>query len=187
MNDARTALLDTALERFVERGYESTGIQEIVDRAGVSKPTLYHHFGCKEGLLLALLAESLEPFQSRLESAANHQDDLPLALNRVTRAFFDFAGQSPQFYRLVICLASAPSGSASARAFAPYAARWHAVLKRLFTAASNPRVHSRSAQLAVTFLGVINTWISLALNDAIALDQDLAFQAVHQYMHGIYA
>lgn len=187
MNSARTALLETSLRLFCERGYEGVGIQEIVDAAGVTKPTLYHHFGSKRGLLDGILRDHFEPFLLRLSRAVEHQDDLPLALNRVTRTFFEFARGAPAFYRLVLILASAPADSESARAFADYAARWHVALVQLFTAASNPRVRGRAGQLAVTFLGMINTWIALALCGDVALDQDLAFQAVHQYMHGIYA
>ncbi|MDR0965546.1 MAG: TetR/AcrR family transcriptional regulator [Myxococcales bacterium] len=187
MNDARTELLDISLSLFSERGYEGVGVQEIVDAAGVTKPTLYHHFGSKRGLLAKLLAEKLEPFLYRFQRAALHQDDLPLALNRVARLTFEFAAQEPQFYRFLLSLGVAPTGGEPARVFASYASRWNEMLVQLFAAASNPRVHSRAHRLALTFLGELNTWIALALQEGQALDQDLAFQAVHQYMHGIYA
>ncbi len=187
MRDVRQAILDAALRLFCARGYEGVGVQLIASAAGVTKPTLYSYFGSKRGLLDDLLAEHLEPFLFCLAQAVEHQDDLPLALNRVTRAFFEFASSARPFYWLSLILASAPADSEGARAFSDYAARCHEALVRLFAAASNPRVHGRAEQLAVTFLGMVNTWIALALRGEIALDQDLAFQAVHQYMHGIYA
>lgn len=187
MRDVRQAILDAALGLFRARGYEGAGVQLIADAAGVTKPTLYSYFGSKRGLLDDLLDEGFEPFLCRLARAVEHQDDLPLALNRVTRTFFEFADSDRQFYGLVLILASAPADSEAARAFADDAARWHEALVSLFAASSNPRVHGRAEQLAVTFLGMINTWIALALRSGLALDQDLAFQAVHQYMHGIYA
>lgn len=50
----RCRLLSAAREVFVERGYAATGIAEIVARASVSVGSLYHHFGGKVELFLAL-------------------------------------------------------------------------------------------------------------------------------------
>jgi AcrR family transcriptional regulator len=46
----RAQLLDVSRELFAERGFEATSIEEIANRAGVSKPIVYEHFGGKEGL-----------------------------------------------------------------------------------------------------------------------------------------
>jgi AcrR family transcriptional regulator len=48
-------LLSAALNLWVERGYEAVGVQEICDAAQVTKPTLYHYFGSKAGLLRAIV------------------------------------------------------------------------------------------------------------------------------------
>ena len=53
--DKRTLILDKAAELFYRQGYVATGVQEILDAAGASPPTLYHHFGSKHGLALAYL------------------------------------------------------------------------------------------------------------------------------------
>jgi AcrR family transcriptional regulator len=45
--ERRDQLLATASEVFVDRGYHATGMDEIADRAGVSKPVLYQHFSSK--------------------------------------------------------------------------------------------------------------------------------------------
>jgi AcrR family transcriptional regulator len=183
----RERLLEIALRHFAARGYEGVGVQEIVSEAGVTKPTLYHYFGSKKGLLRSLLEERLEPFTARLRAAAQPPDDLPLALNRVTRAFFQFSAANTELYRLLLALASAPPDSEAAQVFAPFAKTWSDLLESLFAAAANTRVHSRARQLAATFLGMINTWIAMALQGRATLDEELIFQAVHQYMHGIYA
>ena len=46
----RAQLLDVSRELFAERGFEATSIEEIANRAGVSKPIVYEHFGSKEGI-----------------------------------------------------------------------------------------------------------------------------------------
>lgn len=55
-------ILDAAYELFVERGYENTSIQNIIDRTALSKGAIYHHFESKESILLAVfrrVAESI--------------------------------------------------------------------------------------------------------------------------------
>ena len=51
----REKLLSCALDLFYARGYDAVGIQEIVDAAGVTKPTMYYYFGSKKGLLEDLI------------------------------------------------------------------------------------------------------------------------------------
>lgn len=45
---------------FAERGYEGTTVEEIANRAGVSKPVVYEHFGGKEGLYRAVVEREME-------------------------------------------------------------------------------------------------------------------------------
>ena len=51
----REHLINTAIELFREHGYHATGIDKIIEKAGVSKKTLYTHFRSKEELLIAAL------------------------------------------------------------------------------------------------------------------------------------
>lgn len=52
---ARDRLLDAASELFYERGITATGVDTVIAKAGVSKPTLYAHFGSKSELVAAVL------------------------------------------------------------------------------------------------------------------------------------
>ena len=49
----------SAARLFAERGYDATSVREIVEAAGVAKPTLYYYFRSKEGLAQALLTVPL--------------------------------------------------------------------------------------------------------------------------------
>ena len=40
-------IMKCALDLFYAKGYDAVGVQEIVDKAGVTKPTLYYYFGSK--------------------------------------------------------------------------------------------------------------------------------------------
>ena len=56
--DARTRLLQAALETFIERGYDGATTREMASRAGVTEVTLFRHFGTKENLLRSALTMS---------------------------------------------------------------------------------------------------------------------------------
>jgi len=53
--DARERILDTAYELFSRRAVRDVGIDEVIDRAGVAKATLYRHFPSKDDLVIAFL------------------------------------------------------------------------------------------------------------------------------------
>lgn len=60
----RTRLLRAAVDVFDRKGYAAASVREIVEGAGVSKPALYYHFGSKEGVLLAIVAEAMREFEA---------------------------------------------------------------------------------------------------------------------------
>ncbi|GGG16753.1 putative transcriptional regulator, TetR family protein [Rhodococcoides trifolii] len=77
----REQLIEIGRTLFAERGYEATSIEEIAQRAAVSKPVVYEHFGGKEGLyavvvdremstLLAMITASLTGHRSRVRVEA---------------------------------------------------------------------------------------------------------------------
>jgi AcrR family transcriptional regulator len=54
---ARQRILDTAYDLFSRRGLRGVGVDEVIERAGVAKATLYRHFPSKDHLALAFLQE----------------------------------------------------------------------------------------------------------------------------------
>jgi AcrR family transcriptional regulator len=68
--DTRAGLLQAARAVFSERGFAGAGIAEIVARAGVSAPVLYHHFAGKADLYLAVAADVYDEVLGGLEAAA---------------------------------------------------------------------------------------------------------------------
>ncbi|MFF9476418.1 TetR/AcrR family transcriptional regulator [Streptomyces roseolus] len=83
----RRAILDAALAEFLAEGYAAASMDAITARSGVSKATIYKHFGSKERLFLAVVGgvlpktyADLEPADSALAAAP----DLRAALVRLT-------------------------------------------------------------------------------------------------------
>lgn len=187
--DNRSILLARALELWSERGYEAVGVQEIVEAASVTKPTLYHYFGSKRGLLDALVDERSVGLSESLAVAADYHGDLVATLEAVVRAYFDFAQSNAAFYRMQLAFWFAPSQSDEHQAILARNLNQHEILERLFEAATKDHgnMRGRGRAYAATFLGMINTYIGLWLNGHARLDDKLVYQAIHQFQHGIYS
>jgi len=97
----RRQLLDAAMEVFVARGYHAAAMDEIADRAGVSKPVLYQHFPGKLELYLALLDESAEALTATIRHALASTADNKQRVRATFQAFFDFVTDGGQAFRLV--------------------------------------------------------------------------------------
>ncbi|MEW2357204.1 helix-turn-helix domain-containing protein [Spirillospora sp. NPDC029432] len=67
--ETRRVMLDAAREVFVERGFAESSVAEVVERAGSSVGSLYHHFGGKSELFLALWDDHQKEYESNAASA----------------------------------------------------------------------------------------------------------------------
>ncbi|HOE35209.1 MAG: TetR/AcrR family transcriptional regulator [Chloroflexi bacterium] len=185
----RTTILETALAFFAAFGYEATGTLEICDAAGVTKPTMYHYFKSKRGLMEAILSENFEPFLQRLKEASTYQHDITLNLEKIMRAYFKFAQENPVFYRLQFSMQSAPLKSESYELVSPWVKRQREMIQAMFRQAEEDHgnMRGRSWGYTTTLLGMINAYVSDALAHERELDDELIYQARHQFMHGIFS
>ena len=97
----RTQLLASALEIFVAQGYHAAAMDDIAERAGVSKPVLYQHFPGKLDLYLALLdtsCDSLVDIVSDALAATDHNADRVFA---AMGAFYEFVSSASGEFRIV--------------------------------------------------------------------------------------
>jgi AcrR family transcriptional regulator len=187
--DNRENLLKCALGLFALNGYDAVGVQAISDAAGIGKPTMYHYFGSKSGLLEALLKENLDPFMTSLEAAARYRGDIRASLHAVAGAFFDFARRKPRFYRFYLSMWFAPRESEAFKAMQAFSTRQQELIERLFSDAAEDHGNMRGRQrsYAASFLGMVNTYIMLSLNGYADLDEAFVSSLLHHYMHGIFS
>jgi AcrR family transcriptional regulator len=99
--ERRDQLLATASEVFVDRGYHAAGMDEIAERAGVSKPVLYQHFSSKLDLYLAALQLHGDILVAGVRQALRTTTDNRQRLRSAVQAFFDFIELDSQGYRLI--------------------------------------------------------------------------------------
>src|ERR1700745_3421824 len=100
-HERRRQLLDAALEVFVSQGYHAAAMDDIAERAGVSKPVLYQHFPGKLELYLALLDESVGTLVETVGGALRSNADPKQRVAATFGAYFEYVGGKGQAYRLV--------------------------------------------------------------------------------------
>lgn len=110
-NEVARHIARVAARLFAERGYEATSVREIVEEAGVAKPTLYYYFGSKEGLAKALISDPLDELVERLRQAVEEEPDPLRSLELVLEAHFAFCRENPDRMRFLHAVIFGPRGS----------------------------------------------------------------------------
>jgi hypothetical protein len=136
-----------------------------------------------------LLKEHFAQLYAAVKAAAAYRGDLPLTLNQVAAAYFDFANHHKLFYRLQLALWFAPPASDAFKAVSRLNHDLYQLIEDLFlrAAADHGNMKGRHRAYAATFIGMINNYIALSLNGYAKLDDQLVYQAMHQFMHGIFS
>ncbi|MEU6107788.1 TetR/AcrR family transcriptional regulator [Streptomyces albidoflavus] len=97
----RNQLLGAAQEVFVAQGYHAAAMDDIAERAGVSKPVLYQHFPGKLDLYLALLDQHCEALLQAVQTALSSTSDNKLRVAATMDAYFAYVEDEGGAFRLV--------------------------------------------------------------------------------------
>jgi AcrR family transcriptional regulator len=97
----REQLLGAAQEVFVAQGYHSAAMDDIAERAGVSKPVLYQHFPGKLELYLALLDQHCDSLLQSVRSALASTTDNKKRVEATMDAYFAYVEDEGAAFRLV--------------------------------------------------------------------------------------
>ena len=188
--DNRENILKCALHLFYAKGYDAVGVQEIADAARITKPTLYHYFGSKYGLLTSLIDRYYSIFAKALEDVAVYDGDLPMTLYRTAKIYFHLVEENKEFYKFVMSMMYSGEESETYKASDGIRRHQHRLFTQLFDQASDVvgNMNGRQEQYAITFIGFLNHyllyWFSRRKKEHISDEQ--AFSVVHQFLHGIY-
>ena len=100
-DERRAQLLSAALEVFTSAGYHAAAMDEIADRAGVSKPVLYQHFPSKLDLYLAVLDLHVDQLVYSIQRAIASTYDNADRVKATVDAYFNFIEEEGEAYRLL--------------------------------------------------------------------------------------
>jgi len=189
MSDNKLTILQTACQLFSQHGYDAVGVQEIIETAGFTKPTLYHYFGSKQGLLVAILDYYLSPFHQKLLEVLIYRGDVQTNLRNIFNLYLDFAQHQTRFFRLWMATRLSPPQSTSYLAISPYIQKHQSALHNFFlnVAQQHGNMRGRELLLATSFQGLLFSYASMIIQGEIEIDQIRVNHAVHQFMHGIFS
>jgi len=99
--ERREQLLDVGRALFAQKGFDGTSVEEIADKAGVSKPVVYEHFGGKEGLYAVVVDREVRRLLDRITASlqGNHPRDL---LERAAGALLEYVETDTDGFRILV-------------------------------------------------------------------------------------
>jgi len=186
--DNRENILIISLKLFAERGYNSVGIQEIVNKAKITKPTLYHYYGNKRGLLEAIFAKYYVEMIERLKFVGDYQGDLIKTLTDLVHEYFDYAVGNKEFFYLRLSMSFVPISNETYSIIEPYHNELNDFLINMFKSSIQEHGNLKGHEdiLAKTLMGILNHYALEIVNGSLKKTEDLVYKVVKQYMHGIY-
>ena len=129
--DLKARLLLSALSHFAAKGYDGVQVKEVAEEAGVSKPTLYYHFGSKEGLFRQLCLVSLSSMAVRIQAMVEPllahpvrgREAVEEACLALSRAYLGLLLESPEFTGFILRSIAVPSPDSGFRDLMPLVER----------------------------------------------------------------
>ncbi len=100
--NAKERILEAALEVFSHKGFHPATMDEIAEKAGVGKGTLYRYFETKEKLFAELVRLRLDELGKTAGSVMDGHDDVLTMISKYIRMYFEFFDRNQRLYRLII-------------------------------------------------------------------------------------
>lgn len=96
----RAQLIEIGRSVFAERGYEAASVEEIAERAKVSKPIVYEHFGGKEGLYAVIVDREIQTIIDRISDAISSGSPRE-RVERAALAFLTYVEEEPNGFTVL--------------------------------------------------------------------------------------
>lgn len=100
--DVREKILHSALEEFSEKGFHSTTIDSIADRAGIAKGTVYRYFKTKEALFNALKEDTITEFVELARRDLSSEKDVLVIIESIIRMYLGFFEKNSSFFKVIV-------------------------------------------------------------------------------------
>ncbi|MGO9567047.1 MAG: TetR/AcrR family transcriptional regulator [Desulfomonilaceae bacterium] len=100
--DARSRILQAALDEFSDKGYHASTIDSIAERAGIAKGTVYRYFNTKEGLFNALKEDTISEFVEHARHDLSQEEDVLKIIESVIKNYLSFFEKNSAFFKVII-------------------------------------------------------------------------------------
>jgi AcrR family transcriptional regulator len=105
---SREVVLDVAERLMAEHGFEAATVARLVDEAGIPPSSIYHYFGSKEGVLLAVMERGAKRFFADLPVVTERAGPAAAHLRLVVSTAAETLERHPDFLRLLVVMATQP-------------------------------------------------------------------------------
>ncbi len=154
--ERRNQLVQVGRAVFAEKGYEGTSVEEIADRAKISKPIVYEHFGGKEGLYAVIVDREMEFVIAQISEAISTGTPRD-RIEGAALAFMRYVEERPDGF--AVLKRDSPSNSGLANLLAEVAERVGNVLRSEFKKAGyDTRAAPLYAQALIGMVTFVGQW-----------------------------
>jgi len=99
--ERREQLIEVARGIFARKGFQATSIEEIAQRARITKPLIYEHFGGKEGLYAVVVDREVKALLDRITDGLDAEQPR-LMLEQAALAFLGYIQDNPEGFRVLV-------------------------------------------------------------------------------------
>lgn len=186
-SDSKDRIIKASLELFSKKGFDGTSMQEIADKAEISKPVIYYFFKSKDGLNESIWLTISSEFFRQLEKLSvyephptEYEKDMFPQLCAIADLYVTFAQTQPLFFRYAGAAQLMPSSANGSIAAGNYFKFQYEKLNNFFVSAAEKHgsLKGKESRLAKTFLVFVYGMMT---------DKIDTKDFVKQFLYGIYA
>lgn len=187
--DTKSSLLQIGLDLFSKAPYEAVSVLDIVSRANVTKPTLYHHFGSKLGFYQHVFNTYASPFIEQLMALSHYENDLIQNLNQIALTTCEFTRQHPEVYKMIAFALHISKNSEHHQFVVVFWRRLCEAFDQMFRDATpqHGNMAGKSTQLAWSFLYALLAQAEMIIKCPESYQPDVPYRLVKQFMYGIFS
>lgn len=176
---------------FYCKGYDAVSVQEIVDAAGITKPTLYHYFKSKRGVLESLLKEKGHVINEKMKCAASVEGSIEKVLKNVIQTQEMMAGELKELYLFMLGAYFSPNENAAKQVVAPFIAEQFKMIQDIFGRFFGTIDEAQNECCAVGFAGMMHYYISMHIQrkeeqkQLLLSNDEMVDRLIKQFLYGI--
>ena len=156
--ERREQLIEVARGLFAERGFEGSAIEEVANRAAVSKPVVYEHFGGKDGLYTAVVDREVDLLLSMMREALTAGTSREL-LEQAAIALLGYIEQHPEGFRILVRDSPIGTSASFQSIIGDVATRVEGILMEAFTRRGlDAKTAPMYAQMLIGMVGTTGQW-----------------------------
>ncbi|MFZ5633554.1 MAG: TetR/AcrR family transcriptional regulator [Bacillota bacterium] len=98
----RSSIFDAAMAVFSEKGFEKATVDEIAERAGIAKGTIYNNYGSKKNLFLSLIEEGIERLETAVKKEIARRNNILTQLEAVITVQLQFFEEYKNYCKVLL-------------------------------------------------------------------------------------